>query len=66
MGKTKELTPQKISGVKTLIHTGSYSNQEICLTLEISESSVRWIRKKIILGEELCPQGTNKCGRKTY
>ena len=40
-GKTKDLTPQKISGVKTLINTESYSNQEICRTLKISESSVR-------------------------
>ena len=64
MGKTKDLTPQKIYRVKTLINTGSYANREICQILEISESSVRQIKKKINLGEELCPQRTNKCGRK--
>ena len=47
-----------------LINTGSYSNREICQTLEISELSVRRIKKKINLGEELCFQRTNKCGRK--
>ena len=64
-GKTKDLTPQKISGVKMLIDTKNYSNREICRTLEISESSVSWIKKKINLGEELCPERTNKCGRKS-
>ena len=29
------LPPQKIAGVKTLINTRSYSNREICQTLEI-------------------------------
>ena len=38
MGTTKDLTPRKIAGVKRLIKTGSYSNREICLTLEISDS----------------------------
>ena len=60
MGKTKDLTPQKIAGVKMLINTGSFSDQEICQTLEISESSVRWIKKKINLGEELCPHNLIK------
>ena len=36
MGKTKDLTPQKIAGVKMLINTGFYLNREICQTLEIS------------------------------
>ena len=47
-----------------LINIKNYSNREIFQTLEISESSFRRIRKKINLGEELCPQRTNKCGRK--
>ena len=64
MGKTKDLTLQKIAGIKTLINKGSYSNREICWTLEIYESYIRQIKKKINLGEELCPQRTNKCGRK--
>ena len=41
---------------KRLINTVSYSNLEIWQTLENSESSVRQIRKKINLGEELYPQ----------
>ena len=66
MGKTKDLTPRKISGVKMLTNTKSHSNREICRTLEISESSVRWIKKKINLGEELYPQRRNKCDRKPF
>jgi len=49
-----------------LINTKNYSNREIFRTLEISESSVRRIKKKINLGEELCPQRTNKWGRKPF
>ena len=65
MGKTKDLTCQIIAGVKMLINTGNYSNWEICRTLEISELLVRWIKKKINLGEELCPQRMNKYARKS-
>jgi len=63
-GKTKDLTSRKISGVKMLMNTKNYSNREIFRTLQNSESSVRWIKKKINLGEELSPLRTNKCGRK--
>ena len=45
MGKTKDLTPRKISGEKMPINTGSYSNQEICRTLQISEYPVGQIKK---------------------
>ena len=58
------MTPQKISGLKMLMNRKNYSNWDIFWTLEISESSVRWIKKKINLSEELSPQRTNKCGRK--
>jgi hypothetical protein len=64
MGKTKDLTPWQISGIKTLINTESYLNWEICRTLVTSESFVKWINKNINLGEQLCPQRTSKCGRK--
>ena len=45
-GKTKDLTPQKISGVKMLINMKNYSNWEICRTVETSKSSVRQIKKE--------------------
>ena len=46
MGKTKDLTPTKIAGVKTLTNTGIYSNQEISRTSETSESTFRQIKKE--------------------
>ena len=55
------MTPQKIAGVKLLIKSGIYPNQEICRTFKISESSISQIKKKINLGEDLCTQRMNKC-----
>ena len=64
MGKTSDLTPRKISSIKTLIDTKSYSNREISRRLAVSESSVRRIKRKLDLGQELGPQRKERCGRK--
>ena len=63
IGKTKDLTPGKIAGVKTPINTESYSNRGNFQTLETSESTFRQIKEKKI-GEELYPQRPNMCGGK--
>lgn len=64
MGKTKDLAATKIAEIKALIGTKSYSNREISRQLNISESSVRRIKKKIDLGLVLTSQRKKKCGRK--
>ena len=64
MGKTSDLTPRKSAEVKGLLSTKSYSNREVSRRLFVSESSVRRIKKKIELGQELIPQKKKKCGRK--
>ena len=64
MGKTSDLTPRKSAEIKGLLSTKSYSNREVSRRFFVSESSVRWIKKKIELGQELIPQRKKKCGRK--
>ena len=64
MGKTSNLTPQKSAEIKGLLSTKSYSNQEVSRRLFVSESSVRLIKKKIELGQELIPQRKKTWGRK--
>lgn len=64
MGKTRDLTPRKSAEIKALITTGNYSNREVSRRLFVSESSVRRIKKKIELGQELIPQRKKNCGRK--
>ena len=64
MGKTSNLTPRKSEEIKGLLSTKSYSNQEVSQRLFVSESSVRQIKKKIELGQELIPQRKKTWGRK--
>ena len=63
MGKTSDLKPRKSAEIKGLLSTKSYSNREVSLRSFISESSVRRIKKKIELGQELIPQRKKKYGR---
>ena len=60
----KESVSRAKCSKKILINTKNYSNLQIFWTLEISESSGRWIKKKINLCQQWCPQRTYKCGRK--
>ena len=64
MGRTSDLTPRKSAEIKALLSTESYSNREVSRRLLVSESSVRRIKKKIELGQELISQRKSKCGRK--
>ena len=57
MGKTSDLTPRKSAEIKVLLSTKSNSNREVSRRLFVSESSVRRIKKKIELGQELIPKG---------
>ena len=64
MGKTKDLTPKKLSAIKALIETNEFSNRQIASQLMISEASVRRTRKKIDYGDDLLVTGRKNCGRK--
>ena len=64
MGKTNDLTPRISAEIKGLLSTKSYSNREVSQRLFVSESSVRRIKEKIELGQELISQRKKKCGRK--
>ena len=64
MGKTSGFTPRKSAEIKGLLSTKSYSNREVSQRFFVSESSVRQIKKKIELGQELIPQRKQKCGQK--
>ena len=64
MGKTSGLTPRKSAEIKGLLSTKTYSNREVSRRLFVSESSVRRIKKKIELGQELILQRKKKFGQK--
>lgn len=64
MGKTIDLTPRKIAEVKTLNGTEIYSNRKFFGKLNVSELSVRRIKKKLNFGQDLNPLRKKKCGRK--
>ncbi|GFU28459.1 putative transposase like protein [Trichonephila clavipes] len=53
MGKKGDLLPCKKAEVKALVNAKLFSNHEISRKLEVSEASVRRIKKKIESGEEL-------------
>lgn len=64
MGRKGDLSPRKKAEVKALVNAKTFTNREISRRLEVSEASVRRIKKKIELGEELSPKRKKKCGRK--
>ena len=64
MGKTRDFTLRKSAEIKGLLSTKSYLNREVSRRSFVSESSVRRIKEKIELGQELIPQRKKNCGRK--
>lgn len=64
MGRRGDLSPRKKAEVKALVTAKTFTNREISRRLEVSETSVRRIKKKIELGEELSPKRKKRCGRK--
>ena len=63
MGKVKDLTPRKSAAIKALLNTEKLSNREVSRQLNVSESSVRRIKKKITFNEPLTSKRIGKCGR---
>ena len=63
MGKTNDLTPRKTALIKELLTTEKKSNRGIVRQLNVSESSVRRIKKKITLNQPLISKKKGKCGR---
>ncbi|XP_044763634.1 uncharacterized protein LOC123320386 [Coccinella septempunctata] len=64
MGKKRDLTPRKKAGIKALIDAEMFSNREISTRLNVSEASVRRIKKAVESGKGLAPKRKKKCGRK--
>lgn len=64
MGKRGDLTPRKKAEIKALINAEMFSNREISRRLNVSEASVRRIKKAVESGQELTPKRKKKCGRK--
>lgn len=64
MGRKGDLSPRKKAEVKALVNAETFTNREISRRLEVSEASVRRIKKKIESGEELSPKRKKRCGRK--
>lgn len=64
MGKKRDLSPCKKSGIKALLQTKIYSNREISRRTGVSENSVRRIKKQVDSGQTLSPKRMGHCGRK--
>jgi transposase len=64
MGKTSDLTPRKLSAVKTLLKEQRYSQRLIASKLGVSPASVNRIKRKLDLGQDLGPQRIARCGAK--
>ncbi|XP_067144855.1 uncharacterized protein [Centruroides vittatus] len=64
MGKKGDLSPRKKAEAKALVNTKMYSNREISRRLNVSEASVRRIKKKVESDQDLSSKRKNKCGRK--
>jgi DNA-directed RNA polymerase I, II, and III subunit RPABC1 len=64
MGKAKDLTPRKISEIKTLIHNTEFSNRHISKIAKVSRASVDRIKKKILDDSPLTPNRSKESGRK--
>lgn len=58
MGKVKDLTPRKVSVVKTLIKEQRYSQREIAEKCDISAASVNRVKKELNLGQDFCEERT--------
>lgn len=64
MGKAKDLSPRKISEIKTLLLNTSHSQREIATIANVAKSSVDKIKKKLYENQSLSPKRAGKCGRK--
>lgn len=58
MGKVKDLTPRKVSAVKTLIKEQRYSQREIAKKCDISAASVNRVKRELDLGQDFCAERT--------
>lgn len=64
MGKVTDLSPRKISEIKTLILNSDHSNRQIASIACVSRASVDRIKKKLDTKVDLTPKRKGKCGRK--
>lgn len=64
MGKVKDLSPRKISEIKTLLLNTSHSNRQIASIANVSRASVNRIKIKLDSNLELTSHRKAKCGRK--
>lgn len=64
MGKAKDISPRKVSEIKTLLLNTNHSQRRIAIIANVAKSSVDKIKKKITEDQSLSPKRTGKCGRK--
>lgn len=64
MGRRKDLSPAKISEIKTLLLNTDHSQRKIAIIAGVAKSSVDKIKKKINANAALSPMRTGKSGRK--
>ena len=56
MGKVRDLTPRKVSAVRTLIKEQRYSQREIAKKCDISAASVNRVKRELDLGQDFCEE----------
>lgn len=64
MGKAKDLSPRKISEIKTLLQHTKHSQRQVAIISKVSRASVDRIKKKLVENIALTPKRVSKCGRK--
>ena len=64
MGKKTDLTPRKLSAIKTLLREKIYSQRAIAIKLGVSASPVNRVQRKIDFGQDLTAQRKERCGAK--
>lgn len=64
MGKCKDLSPQKITQITTLLKHTSHSQRQIAKLTEVSQASVRRINAKLATAQPTKPQRKGRCGKK--
>lgn len=63
MGRCKDLSEEKIAGIKALLQHSDHSQRQIAALCGISQASVKRVAQKLKDGAPTKPQRAGRCGR---
>lgn len=64
MGKAKDISPEKVREIETLLRHTTHSQRQVAVIAKVSRATVDRIKKKIDSNTDLRPNRKNRCGRK--